>query len=154
MDRTLYADIKSYLAGCLLVKADRMTMANSLEGRSPLLDHVFVEWAARLPVHYKLKGRQGKVLLRKAFANMLPPEVLTHGKQGFGIPVGAWLRGSLAAWTRETLLAPENSLAEWFQRDAMVKLIAEHQAGKQDHGKRLWALACLALWARQPQNSR
>ena len=154
LDRTLYADIKSYLAGCLLVKADRMTMASSLEGRSPFLDHVFVEWAARLPVHYKLKGRQGKVLLRKAFANMLPPEVLTHGKQGFGIPVGAWLRGSLAAWTRETLLAPENSLAEWFQRDAMVKLIAEHQAGKQDHGKRLWALACLALWARQPQNSR
>jgi len=149
LDRTLYTDIKSYLAADLLVKADRMTMANSLEGRSPFLDHVLVEWAAKLPVHLKLKGRQGKVLLRKAFADMLPPDVLAHGKQGFGIPVSAWLRGPLESWTRETLLAPDRILAKWFQRDEMIKLIAEHQAGKQDHGKRLWALVCLALWARQ-----
>jgi asparagine synthase (glutamine-hydrolysing) len=149
LDRTLYTDIKTYLTGCLLVKADRMTMANSLEARSPFLDHVLVEWAARLPVQYKLKGRQGKVLLRKAFADMLPPEVLSHGKQGFGIPVGAWLRGPLEAWTREMLLASDSSPAKWFRREAMVKLIAEHQSGKQDHGKRLWALACLSLWARQ-----
>jgi asparagine synthase (glutamine-hydrolysing) len=149
LDRTLYADIKSYLAGCLLVKADRMTMANSLEGRSPFLDHVLVEWAAKLPIRYKLKGRQGKVLLRKAFAHLLPPEVVTHGKQGFGIPVSAWLRGPLESWTRETLLTPDSLLAKWFQRDGLVKLIAQHQSGKQDHGKRLWALLCLALWARQ-----
>lgn len=149
LDRTLYADIKTYLAGDLLVKADRMTMASSLEGRSPFLDHVLVEWAAKLPVRYKLRGRQGKVLLRKAFAHLLPPEVLSHGKQGFGIPVGAWLRGPLESWTRETLLAPHSALKDWFQREAMMKLIAEHQAGKQDHGKRLWALACLALWSRQ-----
>ncbi len=149
LDRTLYTDIKSYLAGDLLVKADRMTMANSLEGRSPFLDHVLVEWAAKLPVHLKLKGRQGKVLLRKAFADLLPPEVLTHGKQGFGIPVGVWLRGPLESWTRETLLAPDSMLAKWFQRDSLVNLIAQHQSGKQDHGKRLWALVCLALWVRQ-----
>jgi asparagine synthase (glutamine-hydrolysing) len=149
LDRTLYADIKSYLAGDLLVKADRMTMANSLEGRSPFLDHVLVEWAAKLPVKYKLRGRQGKWLLRKAFADMLPPEVLAHKKQGFGIPVSSWLRGPLETWTRDLLLAPDSALKPWFQRDAMVHLIAEHQAGKQDHGKRLWALTCLALWARQ-----
>ena len=149
LDRTLYTDIKSYLAADLLVKADRMTMANSLEGRSPFLDHVLVEWAARLPAHYKLKGRRGKVLLRKAFVHLLPSAVMTHGKQGFGIPVSAWLRGPLETWTRETLLAPDRILAKWFQRDEMMKLIAEHQAGKQDHGKRLWALICLALWARQ-----
>jgi asparagine synthase (glutamine-hydrolysing) len=149
LDRTLYTDIKSYLAGDLLVKADRMTMACSLEGRSPFLDHVLVEWAARLPIRYKLQGRKGKVLLRKAFAHMLPESVLGHGKQGFGIPVSSWLRGPLEGWTRETLLAPDSALANWFERDAMIKLIAEHQAGKRDHGKRLWALACLALWARQ-----
>lgn len=149
LDRTLYTDIKSYLTGCLLVKADRMTMANSLEGRSPFLDHVLVEWAAKLPIQYKLKGRQGKVLLRKAFAHLLPPEVMAHGKQGFGIPVSAWLRGPLESWARETLLAPDSLLAKWFQRDSLVKLIAEHQSRKQDHGKRLWALACLAIWARQ-----
>jgi asparagine synthase (glutamine-hydrolysing) len=130
------------------VKADRMTMAHGLEGRSPFLDHVLVEWAAKLPVKYKLRGRQGKVLLRKAFADKLPADVLGHGKQGFGIPVGAWLRGPLESWTRELMLAPNSPLAAWFQRDALVKLIGEHQAGKQDHGKRLWALACLALWKR------
>lgn len=151
LDRTLYADIKSYLAGDLLAKADRMTMANSLEGRSPFLDHILVEWAAKLPTQYKVQGRKGKVLLRKAFAHLLPPEVQNHGKQGFGIPVGAWLRGPLGAWTHETLLAPDSPIAPWFQRDALVRLIAEHQSGKQDHGKRLWALACLALWARQNQ---
>lgn len=153
LDRTLYADIKSYLAGDLLVKADRMSMANSLEGRSPFLDHVLVEWAARLPVQYKVQGRKGKVLLRKAFADLLPAEVLSHGKQGFGIPVSAWLRGPLKSWTHETLLAPDNPLASWFQRETLVRLMAEHQSGKQDHGKRLWALACLALWARQNQTA-
>jgi asparagine synthase (glutamine-hydrolysing) len=149
LDRTLYTDIKTYLAGDLLVKADRMTMAHSLEGRSPFLDHVLVEWAAKLPVKYKLRGRQGKYLLRKAFANKLPAEVLTHGKQGFGIPVSAWLRGPLESWTNTLLLAPDGALATWFERDALAKLIAEHQSGKQDHGKRLWALVCLALWKQQ-----
>lgn len=148
LDRTLYTDIKTYLPGGLLVKADRMTMAHGLEGRSPFLDHMLVEWAARLPVRYKLRGRQGKYLLRKAFADKLPAEVLAHGKQGFGIPVNAWLRGPLEGWLRELLLGPDAPLAAWFQRDALVALIAEHQAGKQDHGKRLWALACLALWKR------
>ncbi|MCW5875357.1 MAG: asparagine synthase (glutamine-hydrolyzing) [Anaerolineales bacterium] len=148
LDRTLYADVKSYLAGDLLVKADRMTMAHGLEGRSPLLDHELVAWAARLPGRFKLRGRQGKMLLRKAFADLLPPEVAGKGKQGFGIPVGAWLRGPLQGWLHETLLEPGGPLAGWLQRETLVQLLAEHAAGKQDHGKRLWALACLALWAR------
>lgn len=148
LDCTLYTDIKTYLPGALLVKADRMTMAHALEGRSPFLDHVLMEWAARLPARYKLRGRQGKYLLRKAFADKLPADVLSHGKQGFGIPVGAWLRGPLEAWLRELLLAPDAPLAAWFEREALAGLIAQHQAGKQDHGKRLWALACLALWKR------
>ena len=153
LDRTLYTDIKTYLPGDLLVKADRMTMAHSLEGRSPFLDHKLAEWAARLPVEYKVRGRQGKYLLRKAFAHLLPEEITARGKQGFGIPIGAWLRGPLAAWTRETLLATDGVLASWFQREALVQLIAEHDSGRRDHGKRLWALLCLALWARQQDTS-
>lgn len=149
LDHTLYTDIKTYLPGDLLVKADRMTMAHSLEGRSPFLDHKLAEWAARLPVEYKVRGRQGKYLLRKAFAHLLPEDITARGKQGFGIPVGAWLRGPLAAWTRETLLAPDGVLASWFQRDTLIQLMAEHESGRRDHGKRLWALLCLALWARQ-----
>jgi asparagine synthase (glutamine-hydrolysing) len=149
LGRTLYTDIKTYLPGDLLVKADRMTMAHSLEGRSPFLDHKLAEWAARLPDEYKVRGRQGKYLLRKAFAHLLPEEVTARGKQGFGIPVSAWLRGPLAPWTRETLLAPNGVLAAWFQREALVQLLSEHDSGRRDHGKRLWALLCLALWARQ-----
>ncbi|MFZ1042010.1 MAG: asparagine synthase (glutamine-hydrolyzing), partial [Anaerolineales bacterium] len=90
LDRTLYTDLHNYLPGDLLVKADRMTMAASLEGRSPFLDHDIVEWAARLPDSLKVRGRNGKYLLKKAFANDLPENVQTHGKQGFGIPLAAW----------------------------------------------------------------
>lgn len=151
LDRTLYADLKGYLPGDLLVKADRMTMAQGLEGRSPLLDHELVAWAARLPAGYKLRGRQGKQLLRKAFGHLLPAEITSKRKQGFGIPVGAWLRGPLQGWLHETLLDSASPLAGWLRREAMVQLLAEHGAGKQDHGKRLWALACLALWARGNQ---
>ncbi len=148
LDRTLYTDVTTYLPGDLLVKADRMTMANSLEGRSPFLDHELVAWAARLPGDLKLRGRQGKYLLRKAFADYLPAQVSGRGKQGFGIPVGAWLRGPLAAWTRDLLLDPQSRLAEWFERPALEQLLDEHQSGRADHGKRLWALAALGVWGR------
>jgi len=145
MERTLYTDIHTYLPGCLLVKADRMSMAHSLEGRSPFLDHELASWAARLPEGYKLHGRSGKYILRQAFADLLPEEVLGRGKQGFGIPVGAWLRGPLHEWARKTLL-DSPLLGEWFNRAALQGLLAEHQYGRVDHGKRLWALVNLALW--------
>lgn len=149
LDRTLYTDIKTYLPGDLLVKADRMTMAHSIEGRSPFLDHELAGWAARLPERMKVRGRTGKYLLRKAFADYLPPQVTARGKQGFGIPVGAWFRGPLQEWSRQVLLGAESPLRQWFQRGAVEKLLDEHQAGRMDHGKRIWALAVLALWADQ-----
>jgi asparagine synthase (glutamine-hydrolysing) len=89
LDRTLYTDVHTYLPGDLLVKADRMTMAASLEGRSPFLDHEIVEWSARLPDSLKVRGRSGKYLLKKAFAGYLPEPVKSHRKQGFGIPLAA-----------------------------------------------------------------
>ena len=104
MDRTLYTDIHSYLPGDLLVKADRMTMAHSVEGRSPFLDHEIMAWAARLPENMKVRGRTGKYLLRKTFADLLPDDITGRGKQGFGIPIGAWLRGPLGDWARELAL--------------------------------------------------
>ncbi|MDH5507915.1 MAG: asparagine synthase C-terminal domain-containing protein, partial [Anaerolineae bacterium] len=147
LDRTLYTDIKTYLPGDLLIKADRMTMAHSIEGRSPFLDHELASWAARLPENMKVRGSVGKYLLRKAFASYLPKEITHRGKQGFGIPVSAWLRGPLAGWTRDLLLAPDGQISHWFQRPAIEAILSEHQSGKVDHGKRLWALAVLALWA-------
>ncbi len=149
LDRTLYADNSTYLPGDLLVKADRMTMAASLEGRSPFLDHEVAGWAARLPERYKLKGRTGKWILRQTFKDLLPPEILGRGKQGFGIPVGAWLRGPLYDWSRARLLGSASPLAGWFETATLEGLLAAHRAGRADHGKRLYALVMLAEWKLQ-----
>lgn len=148
LDRTLFTDVKSYLPGDLLVKADRMTMAASLEGRSPLLDHEYFEWTARLPVKYKLRGRKGKYLLRKAFGHLLPEENRRYRKQGFSLPVGAWFKGPLAGWARETLLGSDSRLQEWFEMQEIEQILLEHSLGRNDHGKRIWALMVLELWLR------
>ncbi len=149
LDRTLFTDVKSYLPGDLLVKADRMTMAASLEGRSPLLDHEYFEWTARLPIKYKLHGRKGKYLLRKAFGHLLPEENRRYRKQGFSLPVGAWFKGPLAGWARETLLGSDSRLQEWFEGKVIEQILAEHSLGRNDHGKRIWALMVLELWLQQ-----
>jgi asparagine synthase (glutamine-hydrolysing) len=123
-----------------------MTMAASLEGRSPFLDHEMVEWAARLPDSLKVRGRGGKYLLKKAFAGYLPDPVRSHRKQGFGIPLGAWFRGPLAEWSRGLMLDTGSPLSRWFNPSAMEALLDEHQQRRADHGKRLYALSMLALW--------
>ena len=146
LDKTLYTDLHTYLPGDLLVKADRMAMAASIEPRSPFLDHKMVEWSARLPDHLKVRGRSGKYLLKKAFADYLPENVRKHRKQGFGIPVSAWFRGPLYNWSKELLVSNGNSLNQWFDRKMMTSLLEEHRAGRVDHGKRIYALAMLALW--------
>ena len=146
LDRTLYTDSHNYLPGDLLVKADRMTMAASLEGRSPFLDHEIVEWSTRLPDSLKVRGRSGKYLLKKAFANYLPENVKSHGKQGFGIPLAAWFRGPLVDWSRELLLGVESPLRDLFNQSTLQNLINEHTQARADHGKRLYALSMLALW--------
>ncbi len=146
LDKTLYADLHTYLPGDLLVKADRMAMAASIEARSPFLDHKMVEWSARVPDQFKVRGRSGKYLLKKAFANYLPENVRKHRKQGFGIPLGAWFRGPLQDWSRELLLG--NGLNQWFEKNTINALFNEHRSGRMDHGKRLYALTMLALWAK------
>jgi asparagine synthase (glutamine-hydrolysing) len=148
LDRTLYADIHTYLPGDLLVKADRMTMAASLEARSPFLDQELIQWTAQLPSRLKVRGRRGKYLLRKAFANALPEPVIRHGKQGFGIPLAAWFRGPLREWSRELLLTPDSPLRQWMNLAPMQRMLDQHAAGEADHGKRLYALVMLAVWAR------
>jgi asparagine synthase (glutamine-hydrolysing) len=145
LDKTLYTDLHMYLPGDLLVKADRMAMAASIEARSPFLDHKVVEWSARVPDQLKVRGRSGKYLLKKAFAEVLPETVRRRNrKQGFGIPVGAWFRGPLQQWSQELLLG--NGLRQWFDTDTIAGLLDEHRTGRMDHGKRIYALTMLALW--------
>ena len=147
MDRTLSTDICTYLPGDLLVKADRMTMAHSLEGRSPFLDHKVGEWAARLPANLKVRGMTGKYLLRKVFEDELPSSVSGRGKQGFSIPVGAWFRGPLAEWATEIILGDQTHLGTWFKSSTLDSILTEHREGRQNHGKRIYTLVMLGLWA-------
>jgi asparagine synthase (glutamine-hydrolysing) len=145
LDRSLYADHVTYLAGDLLPKTDRMTMAHSLEARSPFLDVEWVEWTARLPERFKTRGLKTKWLLKAAFSELLPRNIRLRGKQGFSVPVGVWLRNELRTWARERLLE-NHVLSEWFRPPVVEHLIEEHDGGKINHGKRLWALLIFALW--------
>jgi asparagine synthase (glutamine-hydrolysing) len=148
VDRTLNADFQTYLPGALLPKVDRMTMAHSLEARSPFLDHPLLELAARLPVGQKLQGSQGKRILKEAFADLLPRTILRRSKQGFAVPLDAWFRGPLESLARDTYLASDARLRAWCRPEAVLRFHAEHRDRRADHGKRLYALLMLELWAR------
>ena len=105
LSRLLHGNFESYLPDDLLVKTDRCTMANSLEARCPFLDRELTEFAARLPDGLKLRGQRTKVVLREAFADLLPQAIDRRGKMGFGVPVGAWFRGQLRGYLCDRLLA-------------------------------------------------
>ncbi len=149
LDRMLQADVATRLPEHLLVLVDRMTMAHSLEGRLPMLDHPVVEFAARLPVDAKLRGRTLKYLLRKVAERHLPEEVTEAPKQGFMFPIARWLREDLRECVRPLLL--ESRLVEegFFRREALEALLDEHQSGRVDHHHRLWMLLNLEVWYRE-----
>ncbi|HZQ05897.1 MAG TPA: asparagine synthase (glutamine-hydrolyzing) [Anaerolineae bacterium] len=151
LDRTLYADQVTYLAGDLLPKTDRMAMAHSVEARAPLLDAEWVEWTARLPANFKVRGKRTKWLLKRAFAAQLPDEIQVRGKQGFNVPIGLWLRDDLREWTRERLVE-NRALDAYFKPTAIRALFDEHTSGRVNHGKKLYALLMFALWQEQYLN--
>jgi asparagine synthase (glutamine-hydrolysing) len=146
LDRTMSTDTQNYLPGALLPKVDRMTMAHSLEARSPFLDHEVMELAARLPESLKVRGRQTKRILRELFAELLPPAITRRGKMGFSVPLGLWFRGPLATPLREILLAKDARIFQYLRRTGIEELFAQNAAGRADHGKRLWALLNLEVW--------
>jgi asparagine synthase (glutamine-hydrolysing) len=133
-------DVATYLPGDLLPKSDIASMAHSLELRSPLLDHRVVELGLSLPAGLK----RGKLALRRAFADDLPPVVAGRGKTGFGVPLAAWFRGDLRDLAGDLLLGDRG----WFERSAVERLLQEHASGRADHGHRLWTLVMLELWQR------
>ena len=135
-----YLDMKTYLVGDILTKVDRASMAHSLEVRVPLLDHKFVEWISGLPVNYKLRGQEGKYILKKALEPHLSHDVLYRPKMGFGVPLGKWFRGPLKQRLRESLL--EGGLAQTglFNQDYLEKLVNDHQSGLREYSAPLWSL--------------
>ncbi|MFL5918999.1 MAG: asparagine synthase (glutamine-hydrolyzing) [Gaiellaceae bacterium] len=138
-------DVATYLPDDLLLKADIASMAHSLELRSPFLDHEVMALGLALPAHLKTHGREAKVALRRAFDAQLPPQVARRGKSGFGVPLGRWFREDLRELARETLSTGRG----WFRDDTVTRLLDEHEAGRADHGHRLWCLLMLELWVRE-----
>lgn len=148
IERLLDVDTQTYLTDQLLVKMDVASMANSLEVRSPFLDHVFMEVAASLPVEAKIRGRTTKRLLKKAVSTWVPEDFLERPKRGFTMPISAWLRHELRDLPSTVLLDPAATSRGLFRREAVERLIEGHRRGVADNATKLWALIQLELWFR------
>ncbi|MGJ6964061.1 asparagine synthase (glutamine-hydrolyzing) [Streptosporangium sp. G11] len=147
LGRVLDVDTVTYLPYDLLVKADITTMANSVEARSPFLDHRLMEWAAGLPDPLKVRDRRTKVLLRRAVAPWLPERLRHLPKRGFGVPLASWLRGELRDLAHDVLTDGTARERDLFQVSVVRDLLRRHHEGA-DHGDRLWALLQFELWHR------
>jgi len=146
LSRVLYTDIKTYLVGDILVKVDRMSMANSLEVRAPILDHRVVEYAASIPSTLKLQQKEKKYILKKAFSRLLPPDILYRKKMGFSVPLTHWLRNELKATAEAKLFQTENGLSNFFKPAEIKNIWLEHQQGIRDHSAVLWSLLMFEFW--------
>ncbi|MBI4596956.1 MAG: asparagine synthase (glutamine-hydrolyzing) [Candidatus Omnitrophica bacterium] len=149
LTQLLYVNFKMYLLDDLLVKMDRCSMAHALEARSPFLDRALIEYVCGLPDAMKLRGGATKVILRKAFADLLPPEVLTRGKMGFGVPLHHWFRYELRDFVTDWLLAPNALLRQYLHQPYVRQLVQQHFAGRCDHSHRLWTLLTFEVWLQQ-----
>jgi asparagine synthase (glutamine-hydrolysing) len=128
------------------VKVDIASMANSLEARSPFLDHKVIEFAASLPENQKMRGLQTKYLLKKVAASLVPREVVYRRKMGFGVPIGRWMRNEMRSFIGEVLLSDKSLKRGIIRPESLRRYVAEHTESKQDHAFRLWTLLMLELW--------
>ena len=149
-----YADLKTWLAGRMLVKVDRASMANSLEVRSPLLDHDLMQWAFSLPAHLKLDGGEHKAVLKKSLEGDVPNELLYRPKQGFGVPLTGWLRGPLLPTIQRAMAAPALLDAGYFEPAQLQELVTEHASGRRDHTQALWGLLMLERFLAKESGAR
>ena len=146
LDAALLTDQMTYLPNDLLVKVDIASMANSLEARSPFLDHKLIEFAASLPESMKMRRFQTKSLLKKVAARLVPKEVIYRRKMGFGVPIGKWFRGEMKDFVRSVLLS-ERSLKRGIVKPEMLeRFVREHTNAERDHAFQLWTLLMLELW--------
>jgi asparagine synthase (glutamine-hydrolysing) len=148
LDRMLYVDAKVWLPDDLLIKADKMTMANGIELRVPFLDHKLVEFAATLPYAAKVHGKGGKTLLRTAMRGVLPDAIIDRPKKGFPIPIGSWLRTSLRQFTRDYLLARDSASSRYVDGAETARLVREHERGVADRSQEIWTLLVFEFWHR------
>jgi asparagine synthase (glutamine-hydrolysing) len=146
-------DVETYLPDDILAKVDVASMTHALEARAPLVDHHVVELGAALPGRLKLRAGKGKHILKRAFADLVPVEIVRRRKKGFALPTGPWLRGRLHGFARETLLSGAARARGLFRPEAVTDLLDRHRAG-EEHGERLWNLIVLETWQRELVDGR
>ena len=143
-----YLDLKTYLVGDINTKVDRASMAHALEVREPLMDHPLVEWLARLPTPLKIRGAEGKWLLKHAMQPHLPREIMYRRKQGFAVPLAGWFRGPLRAHVRQALLGETMAATGVFNRDTVARIIEQHDVGARDYSAAIWSLLMFEAFLR------
>ncbi len=147
--RMMYCDAVSYLPDDILAKVDRASMAVSLETRVPFLDHRVAALAARIPIDMKIRGLQGKHILRRLLHRQLPAELFDRPKAGFAIPVGEWIKGPLRPWAEELLDSGGMAAEGWFDPAIVQRRWQDHLAGKRDSTPALWAILMFQAWLRE-----
>lgn len=149
VSKSSLADLVTYLPCDLMTKVDIASMAHSLECRQPFLDYRLVEFAASLPSHLKFRGGRGKLLLRSTFDKLLPRQIWTRKKMGFGVPLGSWFQNELRSLTEGRLLGTDARCHEYFRPDAIREIVDQHMAGRVNHCYRLWNLLVFESWLRR-----
>ncbi len=145
-DKILYTDLKTYLPGGILVKVDRMSMANSLEVRAPILDKAVIEFAATLPIEMKYKDGDKKHILKETFKPLLPDDLLYRKKMGFSVPLATWFREHIHDLAKRYLFDSPCGIRDYFDISAVKHLWDEHQQKKADHSTVLWSLLMFQMW--------
>lgn len=149
LSQALFFETTQNLPGDMLVKVDRMSMANSLEVRCPMLDHELGEYAAAIPHSLKIKDGRGKYVLLRAVADRLPPALLTHRKMGFAVPLASWFRGALRPYLWDHLQSAVFADRGIVSSQFLYQMLREHDSGRRDNSHWLWSLLMLELWFRQ-----
>jgi asparagine synthase (glutamine-hydrolysing) len=141
-------DMKTYMVDDILTKVDRATMLNSLEARVPILDHRFAELSFQIPIQFKLNGSSKKHILKESFRHILPREILSHKKQGFGVPLSVWFKGDLKQYAFDTLLN-SSKIDTYLDKKRVSIILKYHQKGMRDYSAKIWSLLFLNEWMKQ-----
>jgi len=149
ISRVQYLDLKTYLAGDILTKVDRASMAHGLEVRVPILDHKLVEWMATLPSSLKLKDGEGKYIFKRALEPYLPKDILYRRKMGFAVPLATWFRGPLKERVRQAVTGPVMQDCGYFNQAYLHQVVEQHQSGQRDHSAMIWSLLMFEAFLRK-----
>ena len=146
-----YLDMKTFMVDDVLTKVDRASMMNSLEVRVPLLDHQFAELTFKIPWDLKLKGNSQKYIFKKTMKPFLPPNILSHPKQGFGIPLTLWFKEDLKEYVNDTLLSGTSLSSQYLDKEYIRKTVSNNQKGMRDLSRKIWSLVFFEEWLKQNQ---